>query len=1065
MKWFDGSKISLMLVGFVVGLLVSGGGSAKADFTFGTPTNLGPPRPPTAQAISAKVKAYKSVKILKRNKISSDCGKLGCSFAEVEIILDGQLDLATISALPKAPGSNLKVLDDPKRAVVQLPVSQVKGLLEQGAEINVVRKSVLVERYKTQTLERLGEMAPPVYSEPHSYGQTDPQPHDECVNAIAVRESEPYEGSTFGATGHDESSCARNDYADVWHSLTPVSSSNYRISLCGSAFDTTLAVFNWCGGTELACNDDSCGYQSEVVVALNAGQTYIIRIAGYAGETGSYILLVERCMPLENDECVNATPIEQGVRYYGNTECAAGIDESSCGSNDYADVWHSFTPASSSNYRISLCGSAFDTTLAVFNWCGGTELACNDDSCGYQSEVVVALNAGQTYVIRIAGYAGETGSYILLVERCMPPENDECVNATPVEAGVRYCGTTGCAAGGDESSCGDNDTADVWHSFTPASSGNYRISLCGSAFDTTLAIFDACAGAELACNDDSCDFQSEVVVRLNARQTYMIRIAGYYGDRGAYTLIVEQCVPPENDDCTKAIPIEEEAAYHGNTSCAAGVDQSSCGEKDSSDVWHRFTPTTTGIVTLSLDGSEFDTTLAVFDQWAASELACNDDSCGDLQSEITMFMTAGSTYLVRVAGYQGARGDYTLVVTSNPPILPYEPSTPGPADGETNVPVNAVLSWSPSGAETQHGPRFPGTQEAKLNKSVAFSAKDTFTFKAIYGKDDRLEEYEVVDPDVLAAGDATVMLVSRSLMTDNGDGTFSVSGKTYAEWYQDLDPIDTGNPLCDDEPFRNQPAPGLASGFLVAPDIIATAGHAAWPDDCSDNAIVFGFVMRDADTPVLTIDQSEVYYCTEVIARQEGNPDWGLMRLDREVTGHKPLPVRHAGIVPDGEPLMAIGYPFGLPRKYAAGGTVSDNTASAYFEANLDTYEGSSGSVVLNPTTLRVEGIVYEGAVDFVEDDGCDRSHLCPDAGCPDWPHLESVSRATEFSPVLPSFDVYVGTDPNQLSSICSDAGVWSRDPGRLQTGTKYYWQVVSKNCYAQTEGPIWSFTTSTQSN
>ncbi|MBL7143734.1 MAG: PD40 domain-containing protein [Phycisphaerae bacterium] len=41
MKWLNGYRMRLILVGFVAGILV-GGGTAKADFTFGEPMNLGP---------------------------------------------------------------------------------------------------------------------------------------------------------------------------------------------------------------------------------------------------------------------------------------------------------------------------------------------------------------------------------------------------------------------------------------------------------------------------------------------------------------------------------------------------------------------------------------------------------------------------------------------------------------------------------------------------------------------------------------------------------------------------------------------------------------------------------------------------------------------------------------------------------------------------------------------------------------------------------------------------------------------------------------------------------------
>ena len=42
MNWLNCSKIRLILVGFVAAIVLGGGGSAIADFTFGEPTNLGP---------------------------------------------------------------------------------------------------------------------------------------------------------------------------------------------------------------------------------------------------------------------------------------------------------------------------------------------------------------------------------------------------------------------------------------------------------------------------------------------------------------------------------------------------------------------------------------------------------------------------------------------------------------------------------------------------------------------------------------------------------------------------------------------------------------------------------------------------------------------------------------------------------------------------------------------------------------------------------------------------------------------------------------------------------------
>ncbi|MHC5183162.1 MAG: M4 family metallopeptidase, partial [Planctomycetota bacterium] len=119
-----------------------------------------------------------------------------------------------------------------------------------------------------------------------------PDDNDECVNAICVEDNVPVNGTTIGATGTDITSCASGDAVDVWYSYTPSVSGSVMVSLCGSDYDTTLAIFDGCGGTELACNDDSCGLQSEIILSMTAGNTYLIRVSGYGGQTGTFVLNV-----------------------------------------------------------------------------------------------------------------------------------------------------------------------------------------------------------------------------------------------------------------------------------------------------------------------------------------------------------------------------------------------------------------------------------------------------------------------------------------------------------------------------------------------------------------------------------------------------------------------------------------------------------------------------------------------------------------------------------------------------------------------------------------------------
>ncbi len=154
---------------------------------------------------------------------------------------------------------------------------------------------------------------------------------------------------------------------------------------------------------------------------MTGGTTYLIRVAGYDGQTGDFTLSIDDDPPgLDNDLCLGAVPIESDEVYLGTTVGATGPDQSGCSYNDDIDVWHTFTPQTNVSAEIILCDSNFDTTLMVYDGCQGTSLASNDDQCGLQSRIDVDLSAGSSYLIRVAGYDGETGDYAL------------SINATPI---------------------------------------------------------------------------------------------------------------------------------------------------------------------------------------------------------------------------------------------------------------------------------------------------------------------------------------------------------------------------------------------------------------------------------------------------------------------------------------------------------------------------------------------------------------------------------------------------------------------------------------------------------
>ncbi|HOA69725.1 MAG TPA: serine protease [Methanosarcina thermophila] len=262
--------------------------------------------------------------------------------------------------------------------------------------------------------------------------------------------------------------------------------------------------------------------------------------------------------------------------------------------------------------------------------------------------------------------------------------------------------------------------------------------------------------------------------------------------------------------------------------------------------------------------------------------------------------------------------------------------------------------------------------------------------RVIYGIDDRIDVCYLPDGPDKDDVDSVVALFRASKVIDNGDGTSTLQTSNFGE----------SKNLCPGERFRNQPTGAFCSGFLVAPDIIATAGHCVNAGNVTIVRFVFGFRMRDSNTAETIIDNTEIYRGVELIGREEAGhgADWALVRIDRPVTNHRIARIRRNGKVSDTQKLHVIGHPAGLPTKFAGGASIRDNQKGAFFTANLDTYGGNSGSPVFNSETHEVEGILVRGETDFVSQGTCNVSLVCPSSGC----RGEDCTRTTEFQHLVP---------------------------------------------------------------
>lgn len=228
------------------------------------------------------------------------------------------------------------------------------------------------------------------------------------------------------------------------------------------------------------------------------------------------------------------------------------------------------------------------------------------------------------------------------------------------------------------------DGASLWYEIVAKQSGTLVLSTFGSNYDTVLSVWDGSgadpclnSAAELACNDDGNlpARQSRVLLGVTTGQRLIVRVAAFgrfepdpglpqvFFDNPDQLVFTASFVAPlVNDACVDAIdvtaPAQGEVVLTATTSDAtveSDESASNCGFEEAT-VWYRVMASANGPLTISTDGSAYDTVLAVFDGSETcgaiqTELGCNDDHAGLLTSEVVLAATIGQEFLVRVSAF------------------------------------------------------------------------------------------------------------------------------------------------------------------------------------------------------------------------------------------------------------------------------------------------------------------------------------------------------------------------------------------------------------------------------
>jgi hypothetical protein len=338
-------------------------------------------------------------------------------------------------------------------------------------------------------------------------------------------------------------------------------------------------------------------------------------------------------------------------------------------------AYYTFTGSAGQTVVFSYCqaggSQAGDSYLTVTDNTP-TALTQNDDFCGLGSEISYTIPATGTYRVYLSGCCpcSDSPSGVLAFNIPGLPNIDNCANAQSLTCGSIVTGSTVASTlDGPGTSCtGGSVAADNWYTFT-GTGANVTASLCGGTdYDSKLDIYTGTCGAltSVVCNDDACGLQSAITWPTVLGTTYYIRVHGFGGDVGNYTLTLNN--GSVNDICATAIPVTA-GSVTGNTVCTGNDNVLTCGTTNGTGggLWYTYTsPTCVNVNANTCTGTDFDTKIRVFTGSCAA-LTCvggNDDACG-AGSSVNWSADAGVTYYILVHGFSGSQGNFTLTIAES----------------------------------------------------------------------------------------------------------------------------------------------------------------------------------------------------------------------------------------------------------------------------------------------------------------------------------------------------------------------------------------------------------------
>lgn len=389
---------------------------------------------------------------------------------------------------------------------------------------------------------------------------------------------------------------------------------------------------------------------------------------------------------------------------YGQTESISTSNRGSgrekgepkhTGAQGGGSLWWKIQPRTSGYLTIDTVGSSIDTLISLYTGTsvtGLTDVIGNDDisTTVKQSRISrFAVQPGEIYMLAVDGKNRARGSIRLNFNLEAGALYDNFSDAKPVNANSwsdSRSNATYSSESGEPSHAGVGAASkSVWYLWTPQVTGTATVTTSGSQLDTRLGVYlGRTLGTlrEVTSNDnDAGRKSSKVTFGVRAGENYAIALDGKNGASGNFTIsgiigsaTVPVTPPPTND--AFAGPIAISGAPLSIRASNVNATRQTGEPAGTTSVWYEWTAPKTGPVTVTTEGSLFDTTLGAYSGSSVSAVVAlpsypnslvtaeNDNAVpGQRWSRIRFSAAAGAKYLIRVNGARGATGRYDLKIT------------------------------------------------------------------------------------------------------------------------------------------------------------------------------------------------------------------------------------------------------------------------------------------------------------------------------------------------------------------------------------------------------------------